>query len=54
MISDGDHGKINVIGSTKLKLWPFKDPLHFESTRVGFVTRVLVVQIQQFFDFLKA
>ncbi len=29
-------------------------PLHFESTRVGSVTRVLMVQIQRFYDFLKA
>ncbi len=29
-------------------------PLHFESTRVGSVTRVLMVQIQRFSDFLKA
>ncbi len=44
-----ENHKINVIGPTKLKLWPFKDalfnPLHFESTRVGSVTRVLMVQI---------
>ena len=32
----------------------FSEPLHFESTRVGSVTRVLMVQIQQFYDFLKA
>ncbi len=29
-------------------------PLHFGSTRVGSVTRVLMVQIQRFSDFLKA
>ncbi len=28
-------------------------PLHFETTRIGSVTRVLVVQIEQFKDFLK-
>ena len=40
-----ENHKINVIGRTVLKLWPFKDslfntlgPFHFDSVRVGSVT----------------
>ncbi len=50
----------HVIGPTELKLWPFKDALFnarspsFESTRVGSVTRVLMVQFKGFSDFLEA
>ncbi len=53
-----ENHKINVIGSTEVKfygrskmLYLTLGPLHFESTRVGSVTRVLMVQIQRFMVF---